>query len=161
MPRIPVPPVARYALVALLCVSAVPQDAAPKTWDPAELKKLAWMSGTWAFEEDGVVTEEHWRPLQGTTLLGTSHTYDAEKTRFFEFLRVSASRGTIAYIAMPGGAAPTVFPMTSLTEAEVVFENPKHDHPQRIRYAKTGKGMTATVSMLDGTRAESFVFERK
>ncbi|MBI5364464.1 MAG: hypothetical protein HZA53_14900 [Planctomycetes bacterium] len=154
--------VARTALVAFLCLSAVPQGLVTRRWDAAELKQLAWMSGTWAFEENGVVTEEHWRPLQGTTLLGTSHTYDEKKTRFFEFLRVSAAKDTIAYIAQPGGApTPTVFPMVSLTEQEVVFENPEHDHPQRIRYSKTERGMTATVSMLDGTRSQSFVFERR
>ncbi|MBK7875939.1 MAG: hypothetical protein IPJ77_09330 [Planctomycetes bacterium] len=153
---------ARIALIAFLCLSAAPQGTDAKKWDPAELKRLEWLSGTWAFEENGVVTEEHWRPLQGTTLLGTSHTYDKEKTRFFEFLRISARAGSIAYVAMPGGSPkPTLFPMVSCDEKQVVFENPEHDHPQRIRYEKTEKGVTATISMLDGTRSKAFVFERK
>lgn len=43
----------------------------------------------------------------------------------------------------------------------MVFENDKHDHPQRIRYEKTAAGMTATISQLDGSKAARFVFRRK
>jgi hypothetical protein len=156
------------ALVALLAATAlmsfVPQDPAQtvkpvekapavaaaelvKKWTPADLKKMEWLCGTWVLEQDGKTTEEHWRPLQGTTILGSSHTFDAEKTHFFEHLRITAMRGSIAYLAMPDGV--------------LVFENPKHDHPQRIRYERTKDGVTATISLLDGTKAQSFVFKKK
>ncbi|MBL8861212.1 MAG: hypothetical protein JNK02_04290 [Planctomycetes bacterium] len=127
----------------------------------ADLRRLAWLSGTWAFERDGVTTEEHWRPVQGTTLLGSSHTYDPERTRFFEHLRIALRKGTIAYVASPGGATPTTFVLKELGEGVAVFENPAHDHPQRIRYERTEQGITATIAQLDGTRAQSFVFERR
>ena len=141
--------------------AAPPAEGAAKVDVGAELKKLAWLSGTWVMEKGGVTTEEHWRPLQGTTLLGSSHSYDAERTVFFEHLRITAMRGRIAYIAMPGGASPTVFPLVKNEDGVVVFENGKHDHPQRIRYEKTEKGVTATISMLDDSRKESFVFTKK
>ncbi len=70
-------------------------------------------------------------------------------------------RGTVAYVAMPGGAAPTVFLATKADAAVAEFENGKHDYPQRIRYEKTAAGVTATISLLDGSRAQSFVFTRK
>lgn len=146
-------------LILLLATTQDPKpDAAPP---PADITKLAWLAGTWFLEQDGVVTEEHWRPLQGSTLLGTSHTYDDKRTRFFEFLRIASMRGKIAYIAMPGGAQPTVFPLTKLEEGVVEFENAKHDHPQRIRYEKTEKGVTATISQMDGSKSQSFVFTKR
>jgi hypothetical protein len=156
------------ACASLCFCSAVPQDT-PKPAvvgaakiDPAELQKLAWLSGTWVVEQGEVVTEEHWRPLAGNTLLGTSHTYDKTRTRFFEFLRVTAMNGKIAYIALPANAQePTVFLLQRASDQEVVFENPQHDYPQRIRYAKTPAGLTATISLLDGARAQSFEFKRK
>ena len=151
-------------LLPLLFQEPKPQDPAPPApakIDPAEMKKLAWLSGTWVMEKDGVTTEEHWRPLQGSTLLGSSHSFTAEKTVFFEHLRISAGRGTIAYVAMPGGKQPVVFPLAKIEDGVVVFENGKHDHPQRIRYERTEKGVTATISLLDGSRAESFVFTKK
>jgi hypothetical protein len=136
-------------------------DLTPGKVDPALLKKLAWLSGTWVFESGGKVTEEHWRPLQGTTILGSSHTYDAEKTHFFEHLRITAMRGTIAYLAMPGGKPPTMFLLSKLDDSCMEFENEKHDHPQRIRYERTKDGITATISQLDGSRAQSFAFRSK
>jgi hypothetical protein len=170
------------ALVALLAATAlmsfVPQDPAQtvkpvekapavaaaelvKKWTPADLKKMEWLCGTWVLEQDGKTTEEHWRPLQGTTILGSSHTFDAEKTHFFEHLRITAMRGSIAYLAMPGGKPPVAFPLVTLEDGVLVFENPKHDHPQRIRYERTKDGVTATISLLDGTKAQSFVFKKK
>ncbi|MBM3976704.1 MAG: hypothetical protein FJ299_06905 [Planctomycetes bacterium] len=154
------PKLALFAAVTLL--SFAPQETKPAPIDPKDLQQLAWLAGTWRIEQGEVVTEEHWRPLAGTTLLGTSHTYDGTKTRFFEFLRITAMHGTIAYLAQPGGRpTPTVFLMKSMSKDEVVFENAQHDHPQRIRYAKSERGITATISQLDGSRAEVFAYERR
>ena len=133
----------------------------PRRSDVGELKQLAWLSGTWVLEGDGKKTEEHWRPLQGTTLLGSSHTYDDSRTYSFEHLRITAMRGTIAYVAMPGGGKSVVFPLAKLEPGVVVFENEKHDHPQRIRYEKTKAGVTATISLLDGSRAQSYVYKQQ
>ena len=125
------------------------------------LQKMTWLCGTWAHQSGGKTIEEHWRPLQGTTILGSSHTYDAEKSRFFEYLRIGLRVGTISYVAMPGGAPPTAFQLVRLEDGLLVFENEKHDHPQRIRYERTKEGVTATISQLDGSRAKSFVFVKK
>lgn len=138
----------------------VPADEAKK-WDPADLKKMEWLCGTWVIEQGGKTTEEHWRPLQGTTILGSSHSFDAAKTNFFEHLRITAMRGTIAYLAMPGGKPPTAFLLAKLEDGLMVFENPKHDAPQRITYQKTEAGITATVCQMDGSKAETFVFKKK
>jgi hypothetical protein len=140
-----------------------PAPAAPaqaKT-DATGLQSLEWLCGTWVSEDGPTTTEEHWRPLQGSTLLGSSHTFAGGTTRFFEHLRIAPVRGTLAYVAMPGGAAATVFPVSKLEPRAVVFENGKHDHPQRIRYEQTDTGMTATISQLDGSRAQRFVFVKK
>lgn len=144
-----------------------PQDPTPASalepgkMDPALLKKLAWVCGTWRQEDGDIIVEEHWRPLKGTTILGTSHTYDGEQSHFFEFLRISHRAGSISYIPMPGGGPPTLFRLVRLEDGLMVFENPKHDHPQRISYMRTEEGMTAMISQLDGSRASSWDFVKK
>lgn len=135
-------------------------DLTPGKVDPALLQRLSWISGTWVIEARGKTTEEHWRPLQGSTMLGSSHTYDATKTHFFEHLRITASRGGIAYIAMPGGGKGTAFLLTKLEDGLAEFENPDHDHPQRIRYERTDGGITATIEQLDGSKQQRFPFRR-
>lgn len=152
------------SLFALL--SLLPQEPASKPGPAqpagvAELQRLEWLSGTWVTESGGSTTEEHWRPLQGTTLLGTSHTFDARRTHGFEFLRITLVRGKPAYVAQPGGGAPTVFPMTKLEPAAVTFENPEHDAPQRIRYERTDTGIIAAISQLDGSGSMRFVFKKR
>ncbi len=155
------------ALTALILFAGLaPQDAAPPKAVPpdaarAELEGLAWMEGTWRIQHGGTVTEERWLPLAGTTLLGLSHTYDEKRTHFFEFLRITVQHGKVAYVAQPGGRPPVPFLAAKLADGEAVFENPEHDHPQRIRYVRTEKGLTATISLLDGSRAQVFEFERR
>ncbi len=141
--------------------AAAAEALVPGKMDPALLKRMEWICGTWVLQDGKKTTEEHWRPLQGTMILGSSHTYDETRTHFFEHLRIAAMRGTIAYLALPGGAGGTAFVLTRLEDGLMVFENEKHDHPQRIRYEKTKEGVTATICQLDGSRAQTFVFKRK
>jgi hypothetical protein len=141
-------------------------DSAP-TREGGVLREFAWLSGTWGYtSEEGVTTEEHWRPLQGTTMLGTSHTFDAKSTRFFEFLRVAQRGDGVAYVAQPGGGAATPFALArhgtgadgAVVGSFVEFENAEHDAPQRIRYERTATGLRATISQLDGTGVASWDF---
>jgi hypothetical protein len=144
-----------------LSVLGRPQEVESEPVTSEDAPKLAWIVGTWEHEDGDKTTVEHWLPHAGTTMMGVSHTYDSKRTHFFEFMRIATHGGRIAYIVQPGGDPPVLFRAVKVTEAEAVFENPKHDHPQRIRYAKTEKGMTATISLMDGSRATEFAFERR
>ena len=87
-------------------------------------------------------------------MMGVSHAYDAKTTLFFEFPRITFQHGKIAYVAQPGGGKPTPFFAVKLDEKEAVFENEKHDHPQRIRYERTEGGVTATISLMDDSEGD-------
>ena len=149
-----------FAGLCLLLISSA-QDAERAPAHSFDAQKLAWLAGTWEIKDGEKVTEETWFPLKGSTMMGVSHTYDSQRTHFFEFLRIMVKKDLISYIPQPGGDPPVPFLMTELDDDVAVFENAKHDHPQRIRYERTEKGMTATISLLDGTRAQSFVFTRQ
>jgi len=123
---------------------------------------LAWMTGEWTAEHDGSWTEERWSSAQGGMLLGTSRTVAGGKVREFEFLRVQPDKdGALAYIAQPGGATPTTFRLAQHDAASATFENPAHDFPQRIRYVRDGTALTATISMLDGSKAINWTLTRR
>lgn len=146
--------------LCLLLISSA-QDAKQAPAHSFDVQNLAWLEGTWEIKDGEKVTEESWFPLKGSTMMGVSHTYDSKRTHFFEFLRIMVKRDLISYIPQPGGDPPVPFLMKELDHTVAVFENPEHDHPQRIVYERTDNGMTATISLLDGTRAKSFVFTRK
>lgn len=148
------------ALIALIAVGR-PQEAPPEPVTSKDASKLAWIVGTWERTDGDQTTLEHWLPHAGTTFMGVSHTYSEKRTHFFEFMRIATHGGRIAYIVQPGGDPPVLFRAVKVTAEEAVFENPEHDHPQRIRYVRTERGLTATISLLDGSRASEFVFERR
>ena len=154
-------PLCKLALASLaLALFVRPQEAETKPVTSADASKLAWIAGTWELTDGKKTTVEQWQPHAGTTFIGTSHTYDSKRTHFFEFLRIATHGGKIAYIAQPGGDPPVLFRAVKVTEEEAVFENPEHDHP-RIRYAKTEKGITATISLMDGSKATEFAFTKR
>lgn len=129
---------------------------------PAKVDDLAWMAGSWVQEGDGRWTEEYWTLPRGGVMLGASRSGRDGTLRELEFLRVqSVADGAITYIAQPGGGAPVVFPLVQHDAMSATFENPAHDYPQRIRYARNGDVMTATISAIDGSKAMSWVYTRR
>ena len=70
--------------------------------------------------------------------------------------------GTLVYQAMPGGRSPaTDFTATSVTTDAITFENPTHDYPKVIRYAKLPDGsLQTTISAGNGQRERSVVLKR-
>ena len=104
-----------------------------------EIAKLSWLAGCWASEGGEPGSGEQWTSLAGETMLGTSRTVKQGKTVEFEFMELRyLSDGTLAFIAHPSGKRTTVFPVLRISDSEVVFENPQHDFPQRVAYAREG-----------------------
>jgi Domain of unknown function (DUF6265) len=116
-----------------------------------DLEKLAWLSGCWKSQSAEAGSGEQWTPIAGGTMLGTSRTVKQGKTVEFEFmqLRYLADR-TLAFVAQPSGQSATVFPLLRITDAEAVFENPQHDFPQRVVYARDGE--TRLLAKVEGMR---------
>lgn len=141
------------ALVGLILVAAAP---APTVDD------LGWMAGSWVQEKDGRWTEEYWTIPRGGVMLGASRSGRGEVLREFEFLRLQADAdGAISYLAQPGGRPPVAFRLAQHDAMTATFENPAHDYPQRLRYVRKGDIMTATISMIDGSKPMSWTYRRR
>lgn len=118
-------------------VTAIKQDF--------KLEELAWMAGAWMSEEKGQRMEEHWMTPAGGVMVGMNRTAGTGKT-FFEYLRIEAGREGLVYQASPmGQSPPTPFHLVELGKQRVVFENPKHDFPQRIIYRREENKLHARV----------------
>ena len=105
-----------------------------------EIDKVAWLAGCWAIDGAEPGSEERWMPLAGGTLLGVSRTIRQGKTVAFEFMEIRhLPDGKLAFVGHPSGQATTVFTALRVGDSEVVFENPEHDFPQRVAYAKDGE----------------------
>ena len=126
------------ALVGALSVSLCGQT-------PDTTADLAFLTGCWKFERDGRIVEEHWLAPAGGSLMGVSRTVAKGKMVEYEFLQILDLPEGLTYVARPSGQAEAKFKATSKTGDEIVFENPTHDFPQRIRYRLAGNSLTARV----------------
>ena len=69
--------------------------------------------------------------------------------------------GTVArQLACCNGAPRVAFVLVSQTAHEVVFANPAHDYPQRVRYWREGDLLKAEIALADGLRAMAFTYRR-
>jgi hypothetical protein len=77
-------------------------------------------------------------------MVGTSVTSKAGKASF-EMWRVAPSAAGVSFFAQPGGQPPTEFAMKEIGPQRIVFENKKHDFPQRIIYWRDESGLAARI----------------
>ncbi len=145
-------------LAAFVVIAAVGARGGDAPVRPRSLADLSFMAGHWSRDAGGTIVEEAWLPARGGFLIGMSRTTNAKGSEF-EFLRITENAGKIAYVASPGGATPTSFPLTKLEPNLAVFENPEHDYPTTIRYERNGDSLTATISGPDGKDPMSWTWK--
>lgn len=130
----------RYKMVGFVCAvfAAISVGSVAAQVKP-DVNALAWMSGCWELKKPTSTTNESWGRSTENLMVGTSQTIKGTKSVAFEFLRIMATPEGITYFAQPSNAKePTAFPAIKVTATEAVFENLKHDFPQRIIYKTDG-----------------------
>jgi hypothetical protein len=142
-----------------------PQDISLPTPAKATINDLAWLAGAWTGTRGAtgaISIEERWSPPLGGAMLAVSRTVSRGKMGAFEYLRIVERDGGLVYIAQPGGRPPTEFVLTELGKNRAVFENPRHDSPQRIVYELAADGrLTALIGFNKGGKPQQFVFKRE
>jgi hypothetical protein len=142
-----------------------PKDIALPEPAKAAMGDLAWLAGAWVGTraEGGATSfEERWSPPLGGAMLAVLRTVSRGKMSAFEFLRIVERDGGLVYIAQPGGRSPTEFVLTELDKTRAVFENPRHDSPQRIVYELSGEGgLSASIGFAKGGTPRRFEFKRE
>lgn len=144
-------------MIAAMSITAFSQN----TKQPVTV--LSWISGCWETTSEGRTTTERWGKTTENLLVGTSQTVKGTKTVAFEFLHILNNGQGLYYIAQPSGAkAPTPFGAISVTANEVVFENSKHDFPQRIIYRQDkADSLFARIEGKQGEKEMSMDFPMK
>ena len=151
------------SLIAVVGLGAVRVAQSPPSPVKATIGQVAWIGGTWIGGDERFGIEERWTPPAGGTMLAVARTVKGGgRMVAFEYLRIVEQDGTLIYIAEPNGRPPVEFRLTRLEGELAVFENPAHDFPQIIRYAKRQDGaLEATVSGAGGEKPQTFVFRNQ
>ena len=120
------------ACLVVLLALANPADAGEA--NGPSVNDLAWLAGAWHEVKNGVTTEENWLAPAGDLMLGVNRTVRPGGKASFEFLRIARAANGVSYFASPQGRPAVEFPLIQMEKRKVVFENSKHDFPQRITY---------------------------
>lgn len=111
--------------------------------------RLQWMAGCWRITTPTSTTDEQWMLPAGGVMLGMSrsvrHAAGRDSVVAYEFTRIFMRGDTLIYGAMPSRQAPAEFVAEAINDRSVVFANPAHDFPQRIRYRVAGDSLHASI----------------
>jgi hypothetical protein len=111
---------------------------------------LAWLTGHWEMIKGERRTEEVWLAPAGNKMFSISRTVKGGKAIEHEFITIDQdSAGVIYFHAKPSGQEGGSFPLVSLQDQMVIFENPAHDFPQRIIYRKISED--SLIGRIEGT----------
>lgn len=121
----------------------------------AEVAPLpGWMAGCHVETKGEQWAEECWTSPRAGIMLGSGRAGKGETLRSWEAMRIERGPdGVLTFWGSPSGKQPVPFRMERATETEIIFVNPAHDYPQRIRYWQDGRRLNAEISLKDGSKA--------
>ena len=119
--------------------------------DYDELGKAKWMLGEWEKTDTLGILKEIWKTQDDSTFVGESYYIQNEKdTIHSEKIELTQDQEHLIYNVTVKGEnndASIPFQMTTDEDSLLVFENPKHDYPQKIQYKFIKDGsIIATIS---------------
>lgn len=121
---------------------------------PAPSPDLSWLAGYWLDCSQGREASEAWSDPRAGLSVGHAVTVSGGEASF-EVSHIGPTPAGFAYVAQPGGAPPTAFPLIESGPRRAVFANPENDFPTRVIYERDGDALKARIEgEIDG-RARS------
>jgi hypothetical protein len=154
-----------FLLLALGACNSSPKDM-NATKDRDNLTRASWLMGVWVYHSPKGDIFESWKKLNDSLFVGRSYTMVGSDTIIAEEIRLVEQNGEVNYIpSVPNQnmGLPVKFKLTSMTDNELIFENPDHDFPQRISYQRlTADSLVAEISgpMKGEHRSQRFPMHR-
>jgi hypothetical protein len=128
--------------------------AAPKAKTYANMEKANWLTGSWGHTTPEGALSEKWVKVNDSVMHGESYfVVGGKDTVFAETVELAEANGKLVYtVTVPGqnNEKPVPFELTSANENQLVFENTKHDYPNKIVYNKITKD--SLVAEISGTK---------
>jgi hypothetical protein len=120
-----------------------------------------WLSGCWLEQKGPSWTEECWTGPRADQMMGSERDGRDDRVKSWETTQIERGPdgGLIYYGSMNGGER-VGFKMISSGAREIVFANPQHDYPQRIRYWREGMQLKAEISQMDGSQKYGWTYNR-
>jgi hypothetical protein len=122
--------------------AAFDSPAAP----PPQLSAVSFMTGCWTGPtQNGAIIEEHYTEAADNLLIGMSRYVKAGRVIDFEFTTIERSDTSFTMTPRPKGEKSVSFPLKEIANGRAVWENLKHDFPQRVIYERKGDTLLARI----------------
>lgn len=130
-----------------------------------KIKLSNWLIGKWENKTESGNLEETWTKVNDSTYKGESYFIKGKDTLHFESIVLQQNGEELFYNPTVKGQnndKPVPFKLTTSTEKQLVFENPKHDYPQKIIYNQITKdSLVAEISGIQQGKPSSDKYSMK
>ncbi|WP_310379261.1 DUF6265 family protein [Flavobacterium sp.] len=130
-----------------------------------KIKLSNWLIGKWENKSESGNLEETWTKVNDSTFQGLSFYIKGKDTLHFESIVLQQNGEDLVYIPTVKGQnndKPVPFKLTASTDKQLVFENPKHDYPQKIIYNQiTNDSLVAEISGIQQGKPSSDKYPMK
>ena len=125
-------------LVLLVIVSCKNSDSNKNE----KIKAASWLLGNWENKSADGNLSETWKKVNDSTFQAESYFIKEKDTLHFETITLQQKGEELTYNAAVKGQnndKAVTFKHNDTIEKQLVFENPKHDFPQKIAYSQITK----------------------
>jgi hypothetical protein len=101
-----------------------------------------WLLGNWENKSPNGNLFESWKKVNDSLFIGESYFIKGKDTLHFEKIQMKQKGEALFYIATVKGQnndKPVTFKYNDTIQKLLIFENPKHDFPQKIMYSQITK----------------------
>jgi len=131
-----------------------------------DIQKAEWLIGTWENKTQKGSIYETWTKTGNNEFSGKSYSIKDKDTIVFENIRLVQENRKLFYIPTvknQNDGQPVRFAAKTISENQLVFENPQHDFPQIITYTKINSD--SLIAEISGTmkgqkRKQTFPMKR-
>ena len=113
-----------------------------KSKEVSKIVAANWLLGNWENKSADGNLLETWKKVNDSVYDGESYFIKGKDTLHFEKIQMKQKGEALFYIATVKGQnndKPVTFIHNDTIEKQLVFENPKHDFPQKIVYSRITK----------------------
>lgn len=122
------------------------------------IKNSSWLLGSWEYKTNSGTLTENWTKVNDSTYKALSLFIKDNDTIHYESIILQEKEDTLTYTTTIKGQnneKPISFIMKEEVEKGLVFENLKHDYPQKISYQKANNGIIAEISGVEFGKSSS------
>ncbi|PJE44501.1 MAG: hypothetical protein CUR32_02660 [Flavobacterium sp.] len=129
----------------------------------SQLEKAKWFLGHWENVSNEFIAKEIWMQETDSSYKAESFITAAKDTVFYEKVDLIERNDSLFYVVSvrdQNKEKPVSFYLTKSTNNQMVFENPKHDFPNKIIYNKINSD-SIVASIHGSNKTEIFPMKRK